>query len=84
MSPSSFYRRITEESESRIVEITNRVSENHGVHLQWVDNYARFISRSSMFLNQEMFRQCYWTAHAFKVFSFLICFLKLLLVFRFW
>lgn len=85
MAPSSFYRQVTSESQTRVADIKSRMLNGTGVHLQWVDNYARFISRSSMFLDQEMFRQCYWTAHGVKVLAyFFLSHSKLSTVFRFW
>jgi len=78
MAPSSFYRHFHHESTSRVMKIKARIASCRGVHLHWVDNYARFIARTSMYLNQEIFRQCYWTAHGVKV--LLVFFIYLILL----
>ena len=69
MATSSFYRHFQIESQGRVSAITEHILGGDGIHLHWIDNYARFISRSSMYLNQDLFRQCYWTAHGIKVYS---------------
>ena len=69
MATSSFYRHFQIESQGRVSAISEHILGGNGIHLHWIDNYARFISRSSMYLNQDLFRQCYWTAHGIKVYS---------------
>ena len=67
MATSSFYRHFQKESQDRVAAIKEHILGGDGIHLHWIDNYARFISRSSIYLNQDLFRQCYWTAHGIKV-----------------
>ena len=37
------------------------------VHLHWLDNFARYMARQSIYLNQKLFREMLWTAHGVKV-----------------
>ena len=54
MATSSFYRHFQIESQGRVSAITEHILGGDGIHLHWIDNYARFISRSSMYLNQDL------------------------------
>lgn len=67
MAKSTYYRYLQADSKSRVDMIKERINKPNGIHLHWVDNYARFIARSAIHIDRELFRKCYWTAHAVKV-----------------
>ena len=47
-------------------EIENAILNDKMLRLHWVDNFAKQYASNSMFSNRDLFKQCNWTAHAFK------------------
>jgi len=47
-------------------DIENALLDDKMLRLHWVDNFAKHYASNSMFSNRDLFKQCNWTAHAFK------------------
>ncbi len=47
-------------------QIETALLDDKMVRLHWVDNFAKQYASNSMFFNRDLFKQCNWTAHAFK------------------
>ena len=83
MATSSFYRDFQKESQDRVAAIKEHILGGDGIHLHWIDNYARFISRSSIYLIKIYLDNVIGRLMVLR-YVFLLIFVFICVVSRFW
>ena len=66
---STFFRHFNSLMISQQQLVLHTLSTPTGVHLHWLDNYARHFAANGIWLNREVFNSMQWGAHGVKLFA---------------